>query len=395
MRIAAIVWLIGLGAAGLLAGAGPATRPSETERLRAAELARHGADHLDHADYQLARRELREALSIVPDNINWLYNLALTDAASGQEDAALDDLQRCADCGFTGFTRLENEPVFGALLRDSPRFRRLLADKTQIIHRAGQRILEELRSQFGEHYLYEADEPHKLVFACDVDRRKLDALEHAIQVESASQREQLFDHGPDEFVRIVVARPADFAKLERRRYVAGRYDDSTRTLLVKNLGPELRHEFTHAMHAADQHALGQEHPVWLSEGLATMYEQPRFEMTKNGVERMTPGDNWRLGRVKAEARRGALIPLDRLVKLDRAAFTNKADLAYGESASLLLYLFEHDLLKKFYDTCTANYRRDRTGADALAKTTARTLAQLQDDWVNWLLTRPIPPRLAP
>ena len=107
--------------------------------------------------------------------------------------------------------------------------------------------------------------------------------------------------------------------------MGGHYDDATRTILVKRPGAELRHEYVHALHAADQHALGQEHPVWLSEGLATLFEQPGFTpATQPTSSRMIPADTWRLARVQAAARHDTLIPLDKLLKLDRAAFTARA-----------------------------------------------------------------------
>ena len=385
------ILLLGLVAC---ASAAPTTAPTEADRARAADLARQAAGRMQKADLSSAQRELREALSLVPDNVIYLYNLALIQAASDQGDAAVADLRHAAESGFTDFDRLRKEPVF-AELRSNPQFRELLAQQDQYLQRAAERILAQLKTQFGEHYLYEADEAHRLVFACAIDRKSFDAIKTMIGVEAVSQRKLLFSHGHDEFVRVVVASPPDFARMERRRGVAGRYDDSSHMLLVKNTGPELRHEFTHVMHAEDQHALNQEHPVWLSEGLATLFEQPRYELGPDGERRMDPGDNWRIGRLKFAVRSRTLIPIRKLLTLDRGAFNGNPDLTYGESGSLLMYLFEHDKLDTFYKAYTAGYATDPTGALALEKVTGMTLEQLQAAWIEWFMPRTAPARLAP
>jgi hypothetical protein len=160
---------------------------------------------------------------------------------------------------------------------------------------------------------------------------------------------------------------------------------------VKRTGPELRHEFTHALHAADQHALGQEHPVWLSEGLAAIYENAATERAEDGTLRMIPADNWRLTNVKAAATHGNLIPLEKLLQLDRESFITRADLAYGEASCLLIYLYDRGLLAKFYTHYTDGYVAGDDGRRALESITGVGLESLQKDWVKWLLSRTAPP----
>jgi tetratricopeptide (TPR) repeat protein len=356
------------------------------DRARASELSGRAADLIERHDLAEAEQTLLQALELVPDNTTCLYNLASVHAAMGRLDEAMDDLLRATDAGFTDFSQIENNPAF-ARLKTQPDFQKLLSRKDQIRQHAAQRVLASLKEQFGEDYLYQVDEPHRLIFAADLDRAGLNRMIEQLHLQQASQEEQIFSHPPDEFIRIVIASSADFAKQEHRYGVAGRYDDSTHMLLVKRPGPELRHEFTHALHAADQHALQQEHHVWLSEGLAVMYENARTESDK-----MIPADTWRLARVQAMARHNGLIPIEKLVKLDRAAFTARAELAYGESGSLLLYLHEQNLLKKFYDTYTASYAADPSGLKALTEVSDSSVDELQTRWIEWLLPRPVPTR---
>jgi hypothetical protein len=80
-----------------------------------------------------------------------------------------------------------------------------------------------------------------------------------------------------------------------------------------------------------------------------------------------------------------------MLKLDRAAFTARATLAYGQSASLLLYLYEHQMLKRFYDAYTTGYAHDPTGQQALESVAGKPLPELEDDWTAWMRRR-TPPR---
>ena len=64
--------------------------------------------------------------SLVPNNFVCLYNLALVHATTDRLDAAVADLEKATDAGFTDFHRIEIEPGF-VPLRELPRFEQLLA----------------------------------------------------------------------------------------------------------------------------------------------------------------------------------------------------------------------------------------------------------------------------
>jgi tRNA threonylcarbamoyladenosine biosynthesis protein TsaB len=384
-----------LGCSTVLADESTTTHPaavSETVRRHVRELSRQALALIDQRDFVGAERVLRQAIDLAPDNSTCPFNLACVHAAMNRPRDAMDDLERAVDAGFTDFSRLKNEKIF-ARVRELPRFAELMTRHDEIVHRAAGRIVEELKKTFGDKYHFNVDEHRKLVLAARMEPAELEALAQSLRIQAGSETELIFSHTSDEFIRVVVATPLDFAKLEDRAGVHGRYDDASRTVLVTGTGAELRHEFTHALHAADQHALDQEHPVWLSEGLATLYEYPRSESLDDGQEhRLLPADTWRLSRVQAAAAHQSLIPLSTLLEMKRSAFSARADLAYGEAGSLLMYLYEHHQLADFYHAYTAGYSKDPTGRAALEKTTGMSLVGLQQAWVDWLLPRPVSPR---
>jgi hypothetical protein len=373
------------------ASALPAARAAaaaEVERKHAFALAREAITFLEHHDLEGAQAKLGEALAIIPDKAVWHYNLACIQAVNGKRTEAIDSLERATEFGFTDFTQLEGDPDLKSL-RELPRYQKLVARKEEICHRAAERAVDELRQKFGKDYLYEVDEEKKLIFATNTDRATLDALKAWLEAQTRSQCEQLFSHKPDEFIRVVLPSASDYHKLMKRPGVLGLYEDETRTLLAQRLGQVMTHEFTHALHSADQRALGQEHPIWLREGLAAMFEAGDFE-----DDVLIPHDNFRLGFVQSAARRQALIPLEKLLRTSPQDFIKSPNLSYGESSSLLLYLHEQKLLHKFYDVYTASYALDPTGQTALESVTGLTLPDLQRTWEAWMLARTAPAQSA-
>ena len=367
----------------------PATRSAEQSRRRAVELTRQALRLLDHNEPERAERALREAVTLTPQSSTCWYDLACAEAAQGKTDAAMDDLEKATDAGFTDFTFLSHDRLL-ARLRRLPRFRQLLARKDEIRHRAAERSLAILKDRLGPKYSYDVDEEHKLILAVGAEPATLTEVKQRLLTQAASQEKDLFDHKPDEFIRVIIPTAADWAKLEHRHDIGGSYDDTTRTVVAKGSGPSLSHEFTHALHAADQRAVGQEHPVWLSEGLASMYERTRTEARDDDrPEHLVPLDDSRLTYVRAAARRQVLIPFDRLGRMDREDFTDRANVAYGESSSLLLFLYEQGLLRKFYDAYKQGYDDDPTGRDALVRATETNLHDLQTRWAEWMLARPV------
>jgi hypothetical protein len=125
--------------------------------------------------------------------------------------------------------------------------------------------------------------------------------------------------------------------------------------------------------------------------LATLYEYaPTENVGDTRTPVLVPADTWRLANVQAAAKHNAMIPIEKLVTLDRANFTARADLAYGEAGSLLLYLYEHQLLKKFYDAYTTDYSNDSSGIVALKAVTGVDSNDLQKEWMEWFMARPVP-----
>ena len=192
----------------------------------------------------------------------------------------------------------------------------------------------------------------------------------------------LFQELPKAYVTVLMPTAADYRKLVRSKNVPGVYIDSIRTLVVREWGYVLTHEFTHALHAADRAPLGQTHAVWITEGLGAMTEAADFADGHLALR-----DNPRFGDLRYSAARKAVIPLERLVTMDQREFVKRPNLTYGQSGYVMLYLWEHKLLREFYDACKETYDEDPTGRAALEKVTKMKIADFHAHWRDWLATR--------
>ena len=401
LSVLGLVILLTIGSAVLAVPQGaPATRPSspssrpsvrnaEEQSRRLRGLTRQAIEQIKGGRLEVAERTLKRALEIEPASPTNLYNLACVKSLQGESDAALDLLERSASAGFVDFIHMNRDPDLRAI-RELPRYRKLLERKDEFQRQAAEQALKWLKRQFGEEYIYEIDVKNKLIFATNTDERTLEALRKNLVAQAEAQWKDLFAHKPEQYVSVVLPSVEDFKEIVSQPGVGGFYNHSNRILICQRLGQVMTHEFTHALHNADQDPTGQEHAIWLTEGLATLYEAAQFE-GEGEQRKLVPADNFRLPFLQRGARMKRLIPLDRLIKMDQKPFVSNATYAYGQAGSLLLYLHEQGQLRKFYEEYKETFDQDSSGKIALESVTGKPLAQLEKDWLAWMVQRKGPP----
>ena len=362
-----------------------ATQPSaeaKAERKKVIALTRRSIQLLQKNKLDEAEPVLKEALALDPTDTTNLYNYACLLSLKGRPDAALDYLQKAAEAGWADFVHLARDPDLNSL-RELPRYKDFVGRKAVYQKRAAEKTVADLKTQFGDGYLYELDEERKLIFATNTDRQTLTELKAWLQAQANSQWAELFEHRPDQYIAVVLPSPSDYREIVKVPGVGGFYNDNAKLLICQRLGQTMTHEFTHALHAADKAPLGQDHAIWVHEGLASLYEAARFE-----GDRLVPQDNFRLNMLQNAARgRNVLIPLEKLLKMEQPEFVKKANLAYGQAGSVMLYLHGQNLLRPFYDTFKKTFDKDPTGRLALEQVTGRTLAEFEKEWSAWMTKR--------
>src|SRR5690606_15189567 len=108
-------------------------------------------------------------------------------------------------------------------------------------------------------------------------RDAFDAMRATIRAQWDYQIKHLFDAPPDAHVLLMIPSAEQLGRFLPSSAIGGYYDHDRRTLLSRELRPSLRHEITHALHHAQMDRLGQKHPMWVQEGLASVFELYEFD----------------------------------------------------------------------------------------------------------------------
>jgi hypothetical protein len=363
----------------------PPLTPEERKQKQVLGLTRRSLELLKVKDYARAEDVLMEALALNPDQPTNIYNMACVKALTNRPDQALLYLERAVNAGFTDFLHIEHDEDLNSL-RERPKYKELVAAKDQYQRKDAERAVASLRAQLGNKYLFDLDAEAKLIFAANTDAQTLAAVKKWLGMQARSQWAQLFEHRPDQYVAIVLPSAEDYRKIIKRPGVEGIYVHGSRMLIAKRLGQVMTHEFTHALHAGDLDPIGQEHPIWIVEGLASMFEAGQFE-----GETLVPKDNYRLWYLRAAARMNKLIPLEKLITWDQKQFIGNPNMAYGQASSVMLYLYEQGLLRQFYDGYKADFAKDPSGKWTLERITGKTIREFDRDWQAWMVRRTPPP----
>ncbi len=339
-----------------------------------------------------------------------LYNAACCHAQLGAKDAAAKALLEAVKAGFRDFDTMEAdvdlEPIrqhdtFTAILEARDVLRRGGTPSTPgivgqpaspaapITVIAGEAIsacpqLDEWKRRHGEkNYRFLSDPVRRIHYATCLDPEAQAELVALIEREADHLSKTLFDGMPpyDTLIAVPTARDA-------KRYFAdptttGIYEHRTRSLVAKDTGESLQHEFVHLMHFGHMERLHQKHPMWMQEGLASLYES--FELATDGSVRFFPNTRHNLARRAALA--GSSMPWRGLFALSPQTFMDKAQSLYPQVRSIFEFLADRGKLQQFYRTFVKTYRDDPTGALAMEQIFGRTLADVERSWKEWIKDR--------
>lgn len=357
----------------------PADRDSQLNQLNAQVL-----DQFKLGDYDKARNLLGQILAMDPQNPVAWYNMACVESRSGSPDKALGNLDKAVELGYLDFAGMERDEDLQPL-RSLAGYKQLIQKKDQAQLRYAQQVRDSLAKQFGSQCRYEIDQDNKLIFATNIDQPTLDELKRALPEHAQGLWTDMFNHRPEQFITVAVPAPDPSAK-DDPILGGGYYEHSKHMLIAHQIGMVLFHEFTHAMHAADQDALGQRHPIWILEGFSTFYESSQMV-----GGHLAPKPNNRLAVLQAYARMKKTIPLRQFLSYDQPRYMRECNVTYPESRYILAYLYDKGLLKKWYDTYTATYDQDSTAGLALEKVCGKKLENIESDWLAWVSRQEPPP----
>jgi hypothetical protein len=196
-----------------------------------------------------------------------------------------------------------------------------------------------------------------------------------------------FDRGrvADKTVNIFVFKDYDSYETGLRRFFGmepitpyGHYGHSQKYIVVNyETGPgTMVHELTHALMSEDF----PEAPIWLSEGMASLYEHCRAE--DGGLK---GDDNWRLPELQAAMSKGTLGSVASLLAMSPDAFRSRNEsLNYAQARYFCKYMEELGVLPRVYRELRGNSARDPTGEGAIVATFGKPMDVVEAAWRRWI-----------
>ncbi|MCD4658306.1 MAG: PDZ domain-containing protein [Planctomycetes bacterium] len=354
------------------------------ERYTIMRLSRHAIEAMQTADYDEAIKYLEKILKVDPNNATAFYNIACIYALENKKKKALEYLKKSIVAGFVDWEHFQKDTDLDNM-REMPEYKKMMADKKTLLKMVADMKLAELKEAYGEKFNYYVDMESMLIFATEHPEEILEDLKDKLVTYAKGQWDTLFDTKPDYFITIIIPTPASFDELIKNKFVGGFYSSQTRSLIAKELGHTLTHEFTHALHFVDIGKLGIYHNIWFVEGLATCFEN---SVMKDGIP--TPVHNGRLYHLQMMLKKYPknMPKFSQFMRLDRNNFMKIAGLAYAMSRYMTYWLWEQGKLKEYYDLYSKTFAKDPTGILAMQTMFKKSIDAIEADWKKWLQNLP-------
>lgn len=375
-------------------------RLRERERSIEAEAreAFDAGDHLRAAGLYGSQIKLR------PSSFVAHYNLACALAHAGETDLAIKALERAVELGFSSYATLTADPDLTPL-RTDPRYR-VLVDRWPAILDAGRQATRERASAWIDRKPnVTALEDLRLDVLSAFDEATTERATEMLERVAAWAESELFPDlrdpeasDRDPWVTLVLPDERDFHRwvlwsFGREAFrggatnVGGAYEHDDKRLIAKDTGATLRHEALHVFHWRDMERRGQNHPIWIHEGLASLVED--MDPAADGPnDTWRPVPSWRTNIARHLAERRRLTPIQKLATFDQRTFTTRRPLRqYAEARTLLLFLLEHDALARWYRIYTTDpehgYAEDPSGITAMTSALGMPLERLETVYRDW------------
>ncbi|MHC4663121.1 MAG: TPR end-of-group domain-containing protein [Planctomycetota bacterium] len=358
-----------------------------TERLSNQEifsLIRSALGNLRAKEYRKAEKDFLKILRSRPRHINTLYNLACLYAQWGKLDKAEEYLRLAILAGYSDMKHLESDSDL-APLRGRDLFRELMKERDQVKAVAAERTLEGLKQKFGGGYTYEIDDERKFIFAAKGSLQIIKRMKEHLEVFADAHWKANFAYKQTSYLTIIWPTDEDFRRLQREHGMGGSargwFTTQGNMLVTSNLDTTLYHEFTHAMHYADQGARRQQHAIWVAEGFATCFETSTIYKGDTVPAIRTSG---RLQQLFNIVNSGRHTPFRRFFSISQSQFMSNALPSYAQSRYVLVYLYAKDSLRKWYDEYTKTFDQDPTGTKAMEKVFGKSIEEIEKEWCAWV-----------
>lgn len=368
---------------------------SDPNRLLRRDIARLHREALEHYTAERYSEALQTYAQILENNeldIIALYNSACVQAKLGNPSKAAKLLVNAVSAGFIDFERMKNDPDL-ATVREEPEYVAIVEVQEEVQKAAADRLESYARRLLPADAIIERNDTLRLIYAAALDRETFDVMKERIEEQLTWQAEALFDGPPNSYVLLLIPTPELADRMIGTDRVSGFYDHDMKRLVTRDLGPSLQHELTHALHHAQMDRLGQRHPMWIQEGLASIFESYRVDPESRKI---TVLSNTRINIAINLREINGFTKWSKFFELgDRRFVRSRPRARYAEARAILQYLGEHDQLVDWYRTYISEFDLESTGSLAIRLTRTGELDDIEDDFREWLASKPKMPEGVP
>jgi len=340
-------------------------------------------------DYATAERLLRAALEADPGNPMHLYNLACLHSLRREAEPALERLKEAISAGFRNWAHLAEDPDL-AFLRSLPEYAQVQRLVEGLVRdgvggaNAAEASLRNWIGRFGErHYRVERDPQRNLIIVTSLDEASHREMIETIDRQADHLVRTLFDEYPRHPALLVVPRPEDAERFFGSGSTAGLYEHERRRLITRDIGESLRHELVHLLHHAQMERTGQRHPIWVQEGLATLYEA--YTLRADGGVEFRP--NSRHNVAFRASRAGVVRPWREVLAATPEQFMRQGPRLYPQVRSMWEFFAEEIGLPRFWRLYLDTYPQSPDGTLAIETAFGAPIEQIERRWRRWVVAR--------
>jgi len=336
-------------------------------------------DRLRAHDNHAAAELIEQHIQLHPADPVMLYNAACVQCRLGALDRSATYFIKAVKSGFGDISYARRDPDLRAL-RGHPVFRAIVDARAAADEMLARRRMEVWRRQFGDTgYRYEVDTARRLIFISSLDDTRHADMRGMLERLTDHLEQTLFS-GTRNHVLVIIPNRQDAAGLLRRKHVTGLYNHRRRELVTLGHPRAVRHELAHAIHHGHMDAVGQDHPLWIQEGLASLYEN--YEILDDGTVRFLRND--RSEQLQTLAANEWLMTWAELVALQPAAMREEAFRVYPQLRSVMRFIADEGHLESWYRSYVEGFDTDPTGVTALELAFGQPIELVEAAWRRWL-----------
>lgn len=385
--------IIGCCAAGSLfdvagaAGAHAGSTAAEQNQTSRAPLREQIKSLLVEGNEQIVAAMLDVHLAAHPDDALMQYNAACVQARLGQIAEAEQRLRAAIKLGFLQFSIMKRDPDL-APLHDSVVYQSIMAARD-----AADNLITDRRNT---HWLDELQGNYHLTR--DIER-KIDVISSAHDdavaeimariAEIADVEAQFFEIALRHRITIVLLNDSEAERIFGSTNIRGNYRHEMRELVVSNVGRSLQHELAHAFHHTQMDALGQDHPIWVQEGLACLFEA--YRVADDGTLEFLPNDRQAAMRYILQSPQTNALSMNirELMRCSEDRFKQDAPVCYPMARSVFEYVAATADINEWYKEYIAHFNEEPTGEAALVHLCATPLYDVETNWRQWVVARDV------